>query len=62
MAQKRMKTYIVTVQFYTNSGKPLNRRKLAENALTSQSAVNKIKEHYKRRGDKIDIVSVISKY
>lgn len=61
MAVKRMNTYIATVQFYTVGGKELNRRKIAENGLTSKSAKNKIEAHYRNRGDRIKVISIIRK-
>jgi hypothetical protein len=43
---KRMNTYIVHVRFPLADGTKLQRN-IAENALTSQSAINKVNKYYK---------------
>ena len=60
MAQKRMNTFIVTLRFPLPDGATLT-RKIAENGLTSQSAKNKVIKHYKEKGWKFTVISVVRK-
>ncbi len=57
MAQKRMNLFDVNVGFPLADGTVLH-RKIAERALTHESAVNKVKKHYTKKGWKFDILSV----
>jgi hypothetical protein len=55
MASKRMNTYIVNVRFPLPDGTMLL-RKIAENALTSESAISKVNKWYQSKTH--EIVSV----